>query len=314
MHLALTGRRLTGALLAVASVLIAGGIAVAARGALAGHDGPAAVVRAYFAALARDDAPDALGYGTLPAGSQTLVTEAALRTQQRAAPLRHLVVLSTSAKGDRAVVTVGYDLDFASGPVTVSDDVAVHRTGGGWLLDATAVPTRFAFSAAVRRATIAGQRVPGGRALVFPGAVVVGFDSPYLAGTVGNDYLTFGAPSTTAVDVALTPAGRRAVAAGVLSALRRCLRDGGDASCPQPDGRYLPGSLRGTVEGGLRHPRVSLTAAPSGVVTLDARATARVRFQRLNFTDELRSGRGTVALAVNAETVAADPLSIRWTG
>ena len=305
-------RLLARAVAVLAVLAIMGGGVLAVHGWLDGRTGPGAVVRRYVAALQRGDAAAALSYGTVPTGSRALVTDAALRAEQRAAPIRSLDILSTRMTSDRAAVEIGYVLDFPDGPSTIAADVALHRSGRGWLLDAAAVPTRLTFDAARQRAMIGGVRIPTGRALVFPGALPVRFDSDYLSGTVGNGSVTFGAPATTAVQVSLTAAGRRATRARLLTALNRCLGRGG-STCPQPDERYLPGSLRGSALGPLRHVTISLTGSPTGVISVRASAAVRVRFRRLDFTDQLQSGRARVRLDLHADVVAREPLTIRWT-
>ncbi|MBE7189092.1 hypothetical protein [Jatrophihabitans endophyticus] len=305
-------RLLTRAVLVVALAVIATGAVLAVRGGLAGRDGPDTVVRRYFAALQRGEATTALSYGTVPPGSRDLVGDAALRAQDRAAPIRSLDILSTRTTGERASVQLGYVLDFPDGPSSVAADVTLHRTGDVWALDAAAVPTRFAFDAAQQRATLGGTRLPAGRALVFPGALPVRFDSPYLSGTVGNGSITFGAPATTHVQVSLTASARHTMRARLDAALGRCLTHGG-RTCPQPDERYLPGSVRGHPVGGLQHVSVALTRSPLGVITVRASTAARVRYRRLDFTDRLRRGQGRVRLDLRAEAVAHAPLTIRWT-
>lgn len=305
-------RLLTRAVLVLAVAVIAAGGVLAVRGWLAARTGPDTVVRRYFAALQRGDAAAALSYGTLPAGSRALLGDAVLRAQQQAAPIRSLSLISTRTAAGRATVELGYVLDFPDGPSTVAAEVSLHRSGGGWLLDAAAVPTRVVFDAARQRASIGGARVPDGRALLFPGAVPVRFDSPYLTATIGNGSVTFGAPATTGVQVSLTAAGRAAMRSRLTVALDHCLTRGG-ATCPQPDGRYLPGSLRGRTDGPLHGVRIALTGSPLGVISVGATAGVDVRFRRLDFTDGLRTGRGSVDLSLQAEAVARAPLQLRWT-
>ena len=121
--------------------------------------------------------------------------------------------------GERSFVRVGYQL----GGSTITADVALHRVGDSWTLNESAVPIQFDFNAAGDRATIAGVRAPTGPALMFPGSFVLGFGSPYLVGTIGNDSITFGATSSTNVAVRLTAAGRSATRRAVQAAVSRCL-------------------------------------------------------------------------------------------
>ena len=297
------------------AALVAGGT-LAVRGLRAGQLGPDEVVGDYFAALERGDASAALGYGTIPSGSRALLSDAALRAQQAAAPIRDLEVVSTRTRGDRSIVQVGYQLGTGPTGSTVAADVALHRDDGNWVLNESAIPAQFDFNAAGDRATIAGVRAPTNAAAMFPGSFVLRFDSPYLVGTIGNDSITFGAATSrniasTSVDVTLTASGRSATRLAVQAAVARCLERGGP-TCPQPDERYVPGSLRGRLTGTLQHVSTSLTASPAGVVRVDAEAPATVRFRRLDFVDRPGDGHGDVRLQVHA-LAGLEPTSVRWT-
>lgn len=299
------------ALVVALAVAVTGGV-LAVRGYAAGRSDPESVVRAYFAALERGDAAAALGYGDLPDGPRSLLTDRALQAQQRVAPIRDLTVVSTRRVGDTATVAVGYTLGFDDGPVTVAADVGVRRVEGVWGLDATAVATRFDFDVAAQRAAISGVQVPAGRTLVFPGAIALTFDSRYLAGSAGNGSITFGARATTPVVVTVTAAGRRAMRSATLAALGRCLRAGSAVTCPQPDERYVPGSLRGHVIGALHDPKITLLPTQVGLLKLDATASVAIRYRRLDFRNEVRDGQGTRTVELHAIAAAVDPLSVRW--
>ncbi|MDT4944880.1 MAG: hypothetical protein QOH14_1613, partial [Pseudonocardiales bacterium] len=104
--------------------------------------GPDGAVKGYFAALARSNAPAALGFGDPPSGSTSLLTSTVLRDQQKIAPIRDFHVVSTDRHGSHATVDVRYRLEFGNGTQLISDQVAVVQRGGSWRLATTAVRTR----------------------------------------------------------------------------------------------------------------------------------------------------------------------------
>ena len=70
--------------------------------------------------------------------------------------------------------------------------------------------------------------------------------------------------------------------------------------------------MRGRLTGSLRRVRTALTASPAGVVRIDAKAPATVRFRRLDFVDRPGDGTGDVRLKVHA-LAGLEPMSVRWT-
>lgn len=299
--------------LAAIGLLVAGTVvAVAGYTATQGPDG---VVRGYFDALAGSDAATALAYGTVPAGPHSLLTDAVLREQNRIAPLSDVAVRGTSRRGDHATVTVRYTLGFPKHPQTVSVQVGVHRAGDSWRLDAVAVSTQLQLSGAQQRASILGGPVPEETALLFPGAVPIRFDTPYLELDPDRGRVTFGAQPSTLVLVRVSDAGRQAVMSWLTEALRACLTSGADPGCPQPDERYVPGTLRGALAGS---PSDSLTVAVDGGLqgwllvggTQPVQATS---YQRLDFENRPVTGHGRVSLQVSARAYPVPPLRVVWT-
>lgn len=294
------------------ALLLAGGLVVAASG-VAATTSPSGVVRGYFAALAAGDAARALAYGTVPDGPRTLLTDAVLRAQQRIAPLRGLSVLDTERHGSRATVDVEYTLAFRSRDVPVSTEIALHRSSGDWRLDAVAVRTELLRGAASQRESILDGRVPRGTVLLFPGALPVSLDTPYLRLDASRDHVTFGSLSSTGVDVQMTDQGRAAMLRAVRAALRRCLTAGRDPACPLPGARYVPGSVRGVLDGPLRTAVVGVDAHdPVGALRFSGSATVAGRWQRLDFHNRAVTGRGRIGLGIHAVAYATQPLRIRW--
>jgi hypothetical protein len=310
----MTGRRR----LAVVGVLfgttlLASGVAVAVRAAT-GSAGPATVVSDYFTALARGDAAQALAYGTVPAGPRRLLTGTVLREQLRIAPLRDITVESTRRSGNRATVTVHYAMGFAGGAVSTSTPVALHRTHGQWWLDRTAIGAVLAPSTAQDRLAVLGGPVPTSRTLLLPGALPITADTPYLELVPSLDYVTFDSPETLDVPVRVSDAGQAAVRAAVRSGLDRCLSGTRpDVTCPLPTDRYVPGSMRGTVNGSLGGLVDLDQRDPNGVLTFAGTPTITGRWQRLDFHNVPRRERAQVQLDVRASGYAVAPLKMRWT-
>ena len=304
-------------------VAVVGAVALVVAGALLavrGYErtaGPDGAVRGYFAALARGDSAAALAFGDVPDGPHTLLTADVLKSQQRIAPLRDVTVLATHRQGNRAVVVVRYVLDYPGSPQTINSRVPVHRQGNQWRLDAVAVPTSFDLERAVQRATVVGAGVPDGDTVVFPGAVPIGFDTPYLQLDAAEDSVSFGqASGGLRVYVEVSPAGKRAVLAEVQRVLTACLAGRGGAACPQPDERYVPGSIRGSVVGSLAEQvDVSLDDGTAGVLVVKGDVVVEASgYRRLTFLNRAAGGHGRVVLALHARAYAVRPLKLVWSG
>ena len=297
----------------VAVLAVAGGGAVAASGSMANSD-PSSVVRAYFTALVHADAPAALALGPVPSGSRTLLSSAALRAQQQTAPIRDVTVVPATTRGPSASVRVRYHLAFASGDVAVASTIALRRHGGVWQLDRSALVTTPALSSSSQRATLLGGTVPTQPVPMFPGAVPIEFDSPYLQVLPATDSLAFGATDAQ-LEVAITAAGRRAMTAAVLGALRACLTGfaaAASATCPEPDERVIPGSVRGRISGPLQHANLVLSPDAVGQFGLSATVPTQVTYQRLDFRNSLRAHTGHELIALHAVGYAVAPIQLRW--
>lgn len=305
-------RRLSLAGVLLGTALVACGAVVAVCGAAA-TDGPADVVRDYFAALARGDAAHALAYGTVPPGPRRLLTATVLREQLHIAALQDVAVEETERHGDRATVTVHYAMAFADGAVPTSTSVALHRTRGEWWLDRTAVGAVLAPSTARERLTLLGAPVPSSRTLLFPGALPITTDTPYLELVPTLDYVSFGTPSTLGVSVRVSDAGQAAVRTAVRTALSRCLAGTtAELTCPLPTNRYVPGTVRGTLNGPLGGLVGLDRNDPAGLLTFAGTPTITGSWQRLDFHNVPRPERAQVQLDVRASGYAVAPLRMRW--
>lgn len=295
-------------------LLLAGGIVVGALG-LTATASPASVVRSYFAALAHGDAAQALAYGSVPSGPRVLLTSDVLHEQQRIAALQDVSVRGTRRHGSHAVVAVTYRLTFRGAGVSVSDDVALHKSSGNWRLDAAAVATELNTPVARQRESVLGTPVPRGRTLLFPGALPIRLDTPYLAVAADTGYVSFDSPPAAFVDLNVTQAGRAAFTSAVRERLRSCLTTSRSPACPLPTERFIPGSVSGRLAGGLQATSITIRSGdPVGSLRLDAKAPVMASYRQLNFHNRVVTGHGRVVLEVHAVAYAVPPLRISWVG
>lgn len=271
-------------------------------------------MRGYFAALARADAPTALAFGDLTRDvPHTLLTDDVLAEQQRIAPITDVTVDQTKRKGDRATVRVRYTLGFPGKPQQVSATVPLHAADGDWRMDHAAIETQLLLGQAAQRATVLGAGVPDGTVAVFPGAVPVRFDSPFLQLDGAQDSVSFDSGASTQIVVVVSPAGKRAAAQSVARALQACLGTRADPRCPVPSARAVPGSLRGTVAGALENElAVEVTADSVGSLDITGKVRVNGRFRTLGFTNTVRTTTGAFGLPVHARAYGVDSLTIVW--
>ncbi len=296
----------------VAVGLIATGVTVAVLG-YADTAGPDGAVRGYFAALTDADAPTALAYGMVPDGSHTLLTDEVLREQQRIAPLQDATITGVRRHGDTATVAVRYVLAFPDLALPISAEIQVHKSSGEWRLDRVAIPVRLRASEGSQRQSVLGSALPTGTVLLFPGALPISLDTRYLQLDPSVDNVAFDSPPLINVNLAVTAAGRAAFTRATLAAVRTCVTGPRDPACPLPDERYVPGSVRGSVDGGLRATIVSLVPGEAvGSMDLTGRATVDGSYLRLNFHNRQVAGHGRVDISVHAVAYAVAPVQVRW--
>jgi hypothetical protein len=295
-------------------LLLAGGAAIAVLG-YARTAGPDGAVRGYFAALSAGDAPTALAYGDVPAGPRRLLSSAVLREQQHIAPLRAFSVVATRRQGDKAQVQVTYTLAFPGADVAVAVTVPVHRSSGDWRLDRVAVPIELVRPGAARqRQAILGTRVPRGPTLLFPGALPITLDTPYLKLDPFADSVGFDSLPVLNVRLQVTAAARAAFTHDVTDEVRRCVTSSASAACPLPDERYVPGSVHGRVQRGLHATRTLLDEAdPVGTLRFSGRMTVDGSYRRLNFHNRQVTGHGLIYVDIHVAAYAVAPLRLRWT-
>lgn len=292
-------------------VLVVAGSVVVYLGYTA-TSGPDGAVKGYFAALQRGDAGSALAFGDIPPGPHTLLTDTVLAEQQRIAPIRSVQVVSVQHDGaDRASVTVHYDIDFPDGAQQITDQVPVIKDGSSWDLVRTAIRTQIELTHALERATIVGAGIPDGDTLLFPGALPITFDTPYLE--LGAGVVTFATRSQVNATVEVSPAGRSAVAGAVSKALRSCVSAGAKGYCPLPSDRYVPGSLEGRLLADVAE-RITLAVDPAAAGVIDVAGTVpfRGRFGKLDFDNVPSTRYGTISLPLTATVYAVQPVTVRW--
>jgi hypothetical protein len=298
--------------LAAAVVLIAGGGVIAYIG-YERTGGAAGVVKGYFAALRRGDAPDALGYGVLPSGPHELLTSTVLREQQRIGAISNVSVVRVTKHGDRATVSVRYDLAFATTRLSVSDAVPVVKRGSSWRLARVAVLTRLDVMQARDRASIVGAAVPDQPMLVFPGAAPITVDTPYLAVDPDTAVVSLSGSDDTTISVVASDAGRAAAHKALAAAIATCVTADADPRCPLPSTRSVPGSVRGTVTSSAANDvAVVVTSDPTGALQLVGKVRVVGRYQQLDFNNVTSTKRGAFALQVDARAYPVQPLRLSW--
>jgi hypothetical protein len=306
------GREAYWAAVAAALVLIVGGTVLAYVGyeRTGGADG---AVKGYFAALRRGDAPDALGYGDIPAGSRALLTSRVLREQLHVASISNLSIVAVHKKGDAATVDVRYDLAFPTTRLSATDSIPVVKRGTSWRLTRVAALTKLDLVQAGDRASIAGSAVPDEPVLVFPGAVPIKLDTPYLMVDPDSAIITLAGGDDTTINVVASDAGRAAAHAALNTALASCVTASADSRCPLPSARSVPGSVRGALAASAANDvAVVVTADPTG--SLEMVGTVRVvgRYDVLDFNNVASTKRGAFKLQVDARAYPRSPLTIRW--
>jgi hypothetical protein len=299
------------AVLLALGALVAGGLyAYVSYSATSGPDG---TVRGYFAALERNDAASALGFGDVPIGPTALLTDQVLAEQHAVAPMHDATVDGVVESGDTARVSFSYLLHFPDGDQQYRGVVRLVRRSGGWRLAATAVAVRLTIPQADDRFTFAGTSAPQGLVLMFPGALPVRFDTSYLQLDPSTRSVQFAGAQRIDVRIEPTLAGRRLLAARVSAQLRDCVRSARPAAgCPVPSPRTVPGSMHGRLTGIQCTYRV--TSEASGVVSITGNAFFVGRYRSLTYDNIVISHSGRLALPVTALAYPVAPVTVRFTG
>lgn len=300
----------------MALLLSAGLVVVGGAYAYSGYrngEGADGAVRGYLTALAAGNAPTALSYGALPVGSQTFLTSAVLRDQLKLAPIRNITIGTDSPTGGDTTVSFSYDLAFARGDQHVQDTVLVRKVGSRWRLDRVAVSAQLTLLQANDRATFAGAAVPDNPALLFPGAVPIGFDTPYLRLSLASDQLRLSQTGPVSLAVELTPAATAAVDQQLATMLTACGHGGTTPAmirCPVPSPEFVPGSMSGHLAAVPSGIDVQLQTDPAGSIVINGQATFDGTYRSLDFNDVAQVHRGKLSVPFTAQGYAVPPLSI----
>jgi hypothetical protein len=298
----------------VAVLAVVGGIAFAVT-ALTDVASPRSTVSDYFAALRRADAPAALSLGPRLNGDTRLLTSAVLREQQRLGPISEVTIGGTTKDGSRATVAVSYLVGGLT-PTTHTETIALHRKGNGWELDRSASLVSVHVRNAAHRTTLAGSAVPSTPVHVFPGVLPLRFDTAALQMDPKVPTVRLSADADLDVGVALSEAGRRALAAQLDSAVAACLAHP-PTPCPleATATRTVPGSLRGTVTAppSAGPPQLVLSGTDAdGLVTASGTFKADVQWTVLDFENQPQQKHGTVSVDYSAQLYVSRPAALFW--
>jgi hypothetical protein len=273
--------------------------------------GPDGTVRGYFAALERSDAASALGFGDTPAGSTDLLTDQVLAEQQAVAPLHDVSIDAVAEHGDRASVQVSYRLHFPSGDRRYRTVLHVVRRDSGWRLTSAVVATHIHIEQAVDRLNFAGTTAPDGRVLMFPGALPIHFDTPYLRVDPTTDSVQFGGARRLDVRIEPTGAARHKLTARLRHDLQLCVRSGRTTiACPVPSPSTIPGSLHGRLS--AVRCIYQVTSEASGAISISGNAFFVGRYRTLSYDNVAETHRGRLALPVQAVVYPVAPLAVQF--
>jgi hypothetical protein len=303
-----------GVLVALAA-LVGGGIIVFT--AWSNESAPESAAVSYFRALARGDAPAALGMGDVPDGVHSYLTSDVLQLSLKVAKIDNVHVLSVDRKGGTARVTVQYQLVSAGSSKLVNDAVETVKRGRTWRLTKTAVPVQVRVEEGQSRLSIGGTPLPSRTVLFFPGALPISVDTSNLELDPVVVHLSSGAPPPLLPKVSAT--GKLTVARAVAAAVTQCLKAHADMTCPTADDliTVVPGSVRGTVDVADVAAHLNVTLAPNpdgaaGRLQITGSVDVKGSFQVLDFDNQPVRKTGTVRLGINATCYATNPAKIVW--
>lgn len=298
----------TVAVLAASAVFAGSLYAYIAYRETSGADG---AVRGYFAALERGDAAAALGFGNLPNGPSDLLTDQVLAQQLAIAPMHDATVESMHESGDQASVGYRYVLQFPDGDQKYSGTLRLVDHGDGWRLSTAAVAVRISVQQAVDRLNFAGTTAPDGRVLMFPGALPITFDTPYLRVDPATRSVQFGGSHRLDVRIEPTRSATRLLVARLRARLHTCVRPGSSSvACPQPSPRTIPGSLHGRLLSVKCSYRV--TSEASGSISISGSAFFRGSYRTLTYDNVPVTHRGRLTLPVDALAYPVKPLAVAF--
>ena len=136
--------------------------------------------------------------------------------------------------------------------------------------------------------------------LLFPGALPVRFDTPYLRLDPATRAVGFGVGRRLAVRIEAPGRPTGLLTARSAHALRACAAAGQlvDRPARNPSPRYVPGSLRGRLASLRCTYRVTSEAA--GAIAITGTAFVRGSYRTLDYENVARTDRGRIVLPVDA--------------
>lgn len=274
------------------------------------------LVRRYFTAIAAGRAEEALGYGPAGPGDRALLTDAALRTAQKALPIQDIDVEPSGQNATSVAVS------YTAGSQRVTTQVPVRRQAdGAWRLDHATVSV----SISAKRSSgvpviINGRKVDANLLEVFPGGYAIATGLPFVEYAPGAGFSVSrldATPEVTQLATRLTGEGERALRTAAEASLARCLeqRSLAPPNCPfattsaEPiDPNSIRWSLRNRPFDAFK-PRI-VAGTPTGEAVLEVAASVFAAFSRGgSSTTDL-----TFTATLNADMSVASPdrIDVRW--
>lgn len=300
----------TAVLVALTALIGGGAFAYFGYRATSGPDG---TVRGYFAALARSDAPSALAFGDVPDGPHDLLTSEVLAEQQKIAPLHDVQILDVAQAGGEATVRYSYQLRFARGDEEFTGSLRVVQRDSKWRLARTAVATTVRLDQATDRVAFAGTSVPDGPTLLFPGALPLRVDTPYLQVDPSTSAVQFAGRSTTDISLEPTALARTELTSALTRKITACVSGAKAAvTCPLPSSRFVPGSFDGRIVDGLDKFTFRVGSDAVGTISMTGTLAFSGRYRQLDYDNVARSRTGRVQLRIEAAAFPVAPLTVRF--
>jgi hypothetical protein len=304
------------AALGIAALAGAGVTGSQAVGLYSSSHAPKAAVERYFEALQSGDAKAALGLADKPQTSQWLTAQV-LREQLKIASITNVSVSALSSSGTTAKVQARYRLQFRNGPKDVVDTVTLVKRGSLWRLDSPAGSVKIdAVGPGSDRVSLAGRPLTDQSVVMFPGALPVTTDSPFVVLDGHPSVPLARTNSTVRIEPHLSDEGRRKMAQAVDAALAVCLTAAQpDLHCPAPAAsRVIPGTLRGTTtakfsDGGAS---IDLSSSGKGIVAFGGLLDVTGTWKAWDFNNQIIPGKGKLRMNVVARASIDDLSTIVW--
>jgi hypothetical protein len=163
------------------------------------------------------------------------------------------------------------------------------------------------------RFTFGGSRVPVGPTLLFPGALPLHFDTPYLRVDPTTSAVQFGEDDTIDLRVELTDPARMALTAALGKTITACVagRRTAPSTCPLPSSDIVPGSLTGRIVGAIgTSVTFEVGTEAAGTISMTGTLTFRGTYRRLDYENVAHTRNGPLSLHIEAAAFPVAPLSV----